>query len=266
MAIFYPTGGAGGKSGSDDCTATRAQLLEGYTGILSDTDDEPAAGTMTNHGALNYSLPINGSYDIPAGYHNGSGRVSQSIPTQSAMTITPGANQQQVAAGRYLTGAITVPGFSMPAASLIQRGATINIYGRTVTGTWEGYVKSGRKYIYQNGIKNDPANWGGTDQGTSINYGNKTVTVTLENDYDLDHYDGIGAYMTRSVNDGTNGYIRVYVLNPNTDSWDNQGTNYIGNGPGAWENHDIFLSHLAGTARKIRLIFHNVAIAQVYQF
>ena len=156
MAIFYPTGGAGGKSGSDDCTATRAQLLEGYTGILSDTDDEPAAGTMTNHGALNYSLPINGSYAIPTGYHNGSGRVSQSIPTQSAMTITPGESQQQVAAGRYLTGAITVPGFSMPAANLIKKGAVI---------TFEGYVATATD-LYNNGL-----NPGGFQNPFASNYG-----------------------------------------------------------------------------------------------
>ena len=135
---------------SKSVTATKAQVLDGYTAVTKDSNDEAAAGTMPNRGAVNHSLAINGSYTIPKGYHNGSGKVSQSIPTQGAKTITPGASQQQVAAGRYLTGAITVPGFSMPAANLIKKGAKITIYGRTVTGTFEGYVAS-NKDIYNRG-------------------------------------------------------------------------------------------------------------------
>src|SRR5699024_9622209 len=54
MARGYMSG-VGNGSGSDDCTATRAQLLEGYTGILSDTDDEPAAGAMPH---LSNNTPI----------------------------------------------------------------------------------------------------------------------------------------------------------------------------------------------------------------
>mgnify|MGYP000193464728 CR=1 FL=1 len=34
MARFYPIGATGGGAGSDDCTATAAELLKGYTGIL----------------------------------------------------------------------------------------------------------------------------------------------------------------------------------------------------------------------------------------
>lgn len=135
---------------SESVTATKAQVLDGYTAVTKDSNDEAAEGTLPNRGAVSHSLAINGSYTIPQGYHNGSGKVSQSIPTQGAKTITPGASQQQVAAGRYLTGAITVPGFSMPAANLIKKGAKITIYGRSVTGTWEGYVAS-NKDIYNRG-------------------------------------------------------------------------------------------------------------------
>lgn len=43
--ILIPATGRGG-AGSDECTSTKAELLKGYTGILSDTDDEPAEGTL----------------------------------------------------------------------------------------------------------------------------------------------------------------------------------------------------------------------------
>ena len=46
MARFYPIGATGGGAGSDDCTATAAELLKGYTGILKGSDDEPVQGSL----------------------------------------------------------------------------------------------------------------------------------------------------------------------------------------------------------------------------
>ena len=46
MARFYPIGATGGGAGSDDCTATAAELLKGYTGILKGSDDEPVQGML----------------------------------------------------------------------------------------------------------------------------------------------------------------------------------------------------------------------------
>lgn len=42
-------GGAGGV-GSDDVTASKAQVLQGYTALTADSDDEPVQGTMVNRG------------------------------------------------------------------------------------------------------------------------------------------------------------------------------------------------------------------------
>lgn len=36
--------GIGSSVGSDDCTAGKAQVLEGYTAVTSDSDDEPVEG------------------------------------------------------------------------------------------------------------------------------------------------------------------------------------------------------------------------------
>ena len=46
-AIFQNIGGGGGGS-SEDCTATKNKVLEGYTAITSDSNDEPATGTAPN--------------------------------------------------------------------------------------------------------------------------------------------------------------------------------------------------------------------------
>lgn len=41
---------SGGGIASDDVTAGKAQVLQGYTALTSDSDDEPAQGTMVNRG------------------------------------------------------------------------------------------------------------------------------------------------------------------------------------------------------------------------
>lgn len=45
--VMIPIKGGGGTS-SDDLTATKAQVLEGYTAVTKDSDDEAAGGTMPN--------------------------------------------------------------------------------------------------------------------------------------------------------------------------------------------------------------------------
>ena len=55
---------------------------------------------MANHGAVNQSLAINGSYTIPAGYHNGSGKVTQSIPIINPI-YSGQINATQISVGAY---------------------------------------------------------------------------------------------------------------------------------------------------------------------
>ena len=87
---------------------------------------------MNNRGAVNQALGINGSYTIPEGYHNGSGKVTQSVTTQGGSTITPGTAQKTaVAANRYVTGNIIVAGDANLVAANVKQG--VNIFG--VVGT-----------------------------------------------------------------------------------------------------------------------------------
>lgn len=47
--ILIP-GSSGGGVNSDDVTASKAQVLQGYTALTADSDDEPVQGTMVNRG------------------------------------------------------------------------------------------------------------------------------------------------------------------------------------------------------------------------
>lgn len=50
-------------------------------------------GTMVNHGAISKSLTTqNGSYSVPTGYHNGSGKVTANISNLIASNIKNGVN------------------------------------------------------------------------------------------------------------------------------------------------------------------------------
>ena len=150
----------GGGYGSDDVTASKADVLKGKKTITTDSGDEIVEGTleltgnvgaaqmltgytgysnnpkskisgsMANRGAVSQQLSINGTYTIPAGCHNGSGKVTQSIPTQGAKTVTPGtSNITAVSSGRYVTGNIVVKGDSNLKAENIK--ANVKIFGVT---------------------------------------------------------------------------------------------------------------------------------------
>ncbi|NRT34559.1 hypothetical protein BJV38_002854 [Clostridium beijerinckii] len=69
--------------------------------------DNDQIGTMPNNGAINYSMPINGSFTIPLGYTTG-GTISQSITTKSAQTYQPSTTAQTIASGQYLSGNQTI--------------------------------------------------------------------------------------------------------------------------------------------------------------
>lgn len=120
-------------------TAADGDVLSGKTYWK---DGAKRTGTMANQGAKTAALNAGGSYAIPAGYHNGSGRVTANslasqtsanaaaghilsgktawvngskltgnIASMGGQAITPTAAQQTVScSGKYMTGNIVVKG------------------------------------------------------------------------------------------------------------------------------------------------------------
>lgn len=82
--------GSGGGSGSTDLsfvTATASDILAGKTG--ADSSGNPVNGSMTNQGAWSTTKTSNGDVPIPAGFHNGSGKVSVNVSTSEGALDTP---------------------------------------------------------------------------------------------------------------------------------------------------------------------------------
>ena len=66
--------------------STADKILSGYKAY---SGGKLLTGTMVNRGAVNSSLNCGGSYIIPAGYHNGSGKVTaNSLASQTSATAT----------------------------------------------------------------------------------------------------------------------------------------------------------------------------------
>ena len=116
--------------------AAASQILTGYNGWVNGAN---VSGSMANRGNVSQALGVNGSYTIPAGWHAGGGKVTQSLATQGAVNVTPGtANKTACAANRWTTGTIVILGSSSLTAGNIRNGVTI--FG--VKGTFTGWVDS----------------------------------------------------------------------------------------------------------------------------
>lgn len=102
------------SAGTADATATAAQILSGYTAYAKGAR---LSGTMANCGAVSQALNAGGSYAIPAGYHNGGGRVSaNSLSGQTAGTATAGeilSGKTAWVNGSRITGTLAPDGLNM---------------------------------------------------------------------------------------------------------------------------------------------------------
>ena len=126
-------------SESTSANATAGYILAGHNAWVNGSN---VSGSMANRRNVSQTLAANGSYTIPAGWHAGSGKVSQSLATQAAVNVTPGTtNKTACAANRWTTGSIIILGSSNLTSGNIHNGVTI--FG--VRGTWVGVP--GRLYL-----------------------------------------------------------------------------------------------------------------------
>ena len=183
-------------------TAADSHVLSGQTYYNTDAKTK-RTGNMANRGAVSQALNAGGSYTIPAGYHNGAGKVTANslasqtsanaaaghilsgktawvngakvtgnIASLAGQTVTPGASAKTVScSGKYMTGNVTVSAVSNLTAANIKKGVTVG----GVVGTYEGYASS-PLYLFRN--------------GTWSNLQTTGVTTTLGAD-DADVKDGI---------------------------------------------------------------------------
>lgn len=168
QVLFSP--GGGGGAGSDDCTATSAQVLPGYTAIVNGSDDEPVNGTMS---------------------------------TKTAATYNTSTSDQTISAGQYLSGAQTIKAVTTSNidAGNIKKGVAVtvgdaNSAGRikNVTGTYTT-VSSGQSAVVAGAMLSGYsgfANGGAEVKGSITSYsdsGNATLNgSTTSKSYPAGYY------------------------------------------------------------------------------
>lgn len=103
MGKIWIPGGGGAGTGSDDCTASKAQVLVGYTAVTRDSGDEAAAGSMPNNGGQSGTLNCRQSKVIPAGYTSGGTVTANSLASQTSGTAV--ANQISSGKTAWVNGA-----------------------------------------------------------------------------------------------------------------------------------------------------------------
>lgn len=112
-------------------TATAPDVLAGKVIVLA--DGTVVTGTMPSNGAVSKVLSIeSSSYTVPAGFHNGQGKVTISLETKTA---TPTKSQQKITptAGKVLSEVTVEP---IPSAYQDVTGVTATspdvLYGKTI--------------------------------------------------------------------------------------------------------------------------------------
>ena len=181
IPVGYTSGGtvtANTLASQTSATATEAQILSGQTAYVNGSK---ITGTMANQGAKTSSLNCGGSYTIPAGYHNGSGKITaNSLASQTSATATAAqilSGQTAYVNGSKITGTMANQGaktsslncggsYTIPAgyhngsgkvtanslasqtsatagASDIASGKTAWVNGGLITGSGKILIKSG---------------------------------------------------------------------------------------------------------------------------
>lgn len=144
MARGYMPGGGGGNATSDDCTATKAQVLEGYTAVTSDSDDEAEEGMMPNRGNQQKATSVttgnnNMYFRTPAGYYSATGSEEADKPEVYA-PYSDVASKGGVTSAKLLAGqsALGVNGKATndanAVASDMASGKSGYVKGKKVTG------------------------------------------------------------------------------------------------------------------------------------
>ena len=126
---------------TSDATATAAQILDGATAYV---DGELVEGTMPNNGAVTETLDTTTtSYTVPAGYHNGTGKVSVSLetksatPTKSPQTISPSTGKllSSVSVAAIPDAYQDVTGVTAVAADVLTGKVIVSATGKEITGS-----------------------------------------------------------------------------------------------------------------------------------
>lgn len=210
-------GKTAGVNGSDEPVAGTLELTgnSGASDVLTGktfyttNPKTKQTGTMANRGAVSQALNAGGNYTIPAGFHNGSGRVTaNSLSSQTSGTATAAYIRSGYTAwvnGNKLTGSMTVSSvlsFSVAAYSTNQMTAT---WKNPAKGPYSGVIIRYKTGSYPTSVTDGTQGYKGTGNNSAAN-GVSTVTIGGLSQ-GTTYYFRVWAYVTTSVGEIYSGYL-----------------------------------------------------------
>ena len=199
-------------------TATADKILKDYTAYK---DGQLITGTMANNGAVLANLNAGASYMIPAGYHNGSGKVtanslaSQTSANATATQILSGqtawVNGSKVTGTMVNNGAIT---------KTLNAGASYTIPAGYHNGT--GKITAISTVNYDNLIGHFTTTSASKKYGVANGSASATVTSSTNIDYSLYNFIEINYTAIRA----NRGSATIALGSKRVSVW-NTGTNII---------------------------------------
>ena len=155
---------------------------------FSNDNDTGITGTMPNRGAVNKTLALNETYTIPEGYHNGSGKVTQSITTNGSITdsvsnvVSGDSLYTRIPQGAYFTNATSgYPEIKTAVSSLtsVLQSASQSIKENMITELGGFLYKTGSvTWNNTSGYKNTKSYYSGTNDILNDSYP-QTNTINL---------------------------------------------------------------------------------------
>lgn len=210
MGKVQMTGSGGGGVSSDECTASKAQVLVGYTAVTSDSEDEAVTGTMPNNGEQNATLKCGESKQIPEGYTSGGTVTAADLASQTGGAtaedryVYPGKTYWRD--GVLRTGSMSVPSvlsFSVAAYSASQILAT---WKNPANGPFSGVAICAKTGGYPVNI-NDGRVYTGIGNNSAANGISSAVISGLT--AGITYYFRIWAYVTCGAGDLYSGYMQA---------------------------------------------------------
>lgn len=202
-------------------TATADDILAGKKSV--NTSGDEITGTMTNRGAWTTSKTSNGDVTIPAGYHNGNGKVTVNVSTTvaSGELDTPTVSFDTTTGMFTTTAKVKTSGYISTSATKTNSyglarnlggtitpakdSQTISLSGQYCTGD---YVVNGDSNLVATNIKNGISIFGvtGTYSGDTTNkqYRTSSATPTFGNTDD--------GYMCSVIENGVCAITPAYLL------------------------------------------------------